>query len=46
MPPVVERVTGQDYFRKIPGVEPQKKEWDQAITFNIAGTHDIGSGGR
>jgi hypothetical protein len=43
-PPVVETVTGQDYFRKIPGVEPQKKEFEQAITFNIAGTHDIGGG--
>ena len=45
-PPVIERVTGQDYFRRIPGVDPQRKEFEQAITFNIAGTHDIGSGGR
>jgi hypothetical protein len=45
-PPIIESVTGQDYFRKVPGVEPQKKEWAQAITFNIAGTHDIGDGGQ
>ena len=43
-PSVLDNVTGQDYFRNIPGVEPQKKEFAQAITFNIAGTHDIGSG--
>jgi hypothetical protein len=45
-PSVLDRVTGQDYFRNVPGVEPQKKEFAQAITFNIAGTHDIGSGGQ
>ena len=45
-PPVLETVTGQDYFRNVPGVEPQKKEWAQAITFNIGGTHDVGGGGR
>ena len=45
-PPVVERLTGQDYFRNISGVEPQKKEFEQAITFNIAGTFEAGGGGR
>jgi len=45
-PSVLDQVTGQDYFRRVPGVEPQKKDFAQAITFNIAGTHDIGGGGR
>ena len=43
---MLDQVTGQDYFRRVPGVEPQKKDFAQAITFNIAGTHDIGGGGR
>ena len=45
-PSVLDTVTGQDYFRNIPGVEPQKKEFAQAITFNIAGTFETGGGGR
>jgi hypothetical protein len=45
-PSVIDNVTGQDYFRKIPGVEPQKAEFAQAITFNIAGTFETGGGGR
>jgi hypothetical protein len=45
-PSVLERVTGQDYFRNIPGGEPQKKQFEQAITFNIASTFEAGGGGR
>jgi len=45
-PSVLDKVTGQDYFRNVPGVEPQKKQFEQAITFNIGGTFEAGGGGR
>ena len=45
-PSVVDNVTGQDYFKNIPGVEAQKKEVVKAITLNIAGTFEAGGGGR
>jgi len=43
-PSVLDKVTGQDYFRNIPGGEPQKKQFEQAITFNIGATFEAGGG--
>ena len=42
--PVIDKITGQDYFRKVPGVDGQTQESVRAITFNFAVTHDVGSG--
>ena len=44
--PAVDRVTGQDYFRNVPGLDGQKQESVRAITFNVATTFEAGGGGR
>ena len=44
-PAALQDLTGQDFFRKVPGITPQQKDTDHSFTFNIAGTHDL-LGGR
>jgi len=43
-PGVLQGITGQDFFGKVPGLTPERQDTDHSITFNIGGTHDVGGG--
>jgi hypothetical protein len=44
-PAALQEVTGQDFFRRVPGITPEQKDTDHSVTFNISGTHNL-LGGR
>jgi len=42
----LDRLTGQDYYRPIIGIDAKRQETTQAITLNFGGTFEAGGGGR